>query len=350
MHRTLPAFSALALAAGLALSSLVSGGGAAAAVAAPASAAAPASVLSAIPAADAGPSWSVAPAPAADGSRRANFDYQADPGATLEDAFTVRNNGATPLTLNVYAADAFTTREGNIDLFPAGKKSVDSGTWVALASSRVTVDPGKQTVIPFTVTVPKDARPGDHPTGIVTSLRSQDSGATVQVDRRLGARMQIRVSGELKPAVEISKPRVAFSGTWNPLATGTLDVSYDLTNTGNTRTTATAAVTAAGPLGVGTVALAGTSLPEVLPGSTITVHQRIPAAGALFWLGGTVTVSPESVGIGARALAPVTADFGTAAIPATPLLVLVVVAAAVVVVVVLLRRRRRRRRAAVAKS
>lgn len=329
MHRSL---AALFLSAALVLTPTM----ATAAIVAPTTVTRPAVAA----AADSGPSWSVAPAPAADGSVRPNFDYQVDPGGTITDAIAVRNTGTTALTLQVYAADAFTTREGNIDLLPAGEKSRDSGTWVKLSASSVTIDPGVQTVVPFTVTVPADARPGDHPTGIVTTLRSEDAGATVQVDRRLGSRMQIRVSGDLAPAATISDLHIDYSGVWNLLATGDVDVTYELKNTGNTRVTGTASATAHGPFGLGAVTIGDEQLSEVLPGSTIAVHQRLRGVGALFWLGGQVTVSPESVGVGGRALDALTTSFATAAIPAVPLIILLALLAATLTTLVLLRRRR----------
>jgi len=289
-----------------------------------------------------GPSWSVSPAVTDDGERRANFDYVLDPGETLTDAFTVRNDGAAELTLAVYAADAFTTREGTIDLLPAGEVSVDAGTWVRFPSGSVTLQPGQSEDVPFTLTVPGDARPGDHPAGVVASLVSDDPDAQVQLDRRLGSRMHIRIAGDLSPSVNISDPTVAFTGSLNPLAFGDLEVSYRVENTGNTRITGLAATRAGGPLGIDAGSTGEQQLPEVLPGSSIDVQQRLTGVAAVFWLTGAVEVAPSSVGLGAAALDAVTLDFGTPAVPVVLLAILVLVAAVVVTVVVVLRRRARR--------
>ncbi|RFA15383.1 hypothetical protein B7R21_05040 [Subtercola boreus] len=292
-----------------------------------------------------GPSWGVAPADTALGANRANFEYALAPGAVVDDAFEVTNNGITPLLLKVYAADAFTTREGTIDLLAGGEPSVDSGTWVTLGASDITLTPGQVMVIPFTITVPQDARPGDHPTGIVSSILSTDAGAEVQVDRRLGSRMYIRVDGDLAPAATVSGLTVDYSGSWNPLAVGALDVSYTLSNTGNTRVTALTNLTVEGPFGIAPARTGDEQLPEVLPGSTIDVHQRISGVAALLWLSGAVTVLPTAVGLGAVPLDSVSTPYGMLALPFW-LLILVLVLALVVVGVLLALRRRRRARAA----
>ncbi|RWZ49789.1 DUF916 domain-containing protein [Labedella phragmitis] len=286
--------------------------------------------------------WSVGPADGPLGTGRPFFEYALDPGATIEDAFTVRNDGAMPLTLRVYAADAFTTREGTIDLLPADEQSVDSGTWVGLGATEVDLDPGETAIVPFTLTVPADARPGDHPAGIVTSLLSDDAGAQVQVDRRLGSRLYIRVAGELSPSVDVSEPTVSFDGVWNPFALGRLDVSYTLTNTGDTRVTAVAASSAHGPFGVAAMSTGAEQLPEILPGSSLAVRQSLEGVAALAWLGGAVDVIPTSVGVGATQLDAVVAPYSLAAVPIATLLILAGALVIILAVILLARRSRTR--------
>lgn len=293
-------------------------------------------------AATGGVSWSVSPADTPEGTGRPYFDYALEPGETIDDAFAVRNDGASPLSLSLYAADAFTTREGNIDLLPAGEQSADAGTWVELDVEEVVLDPGETRVVPFRLVVPTDARPGDHPAGIVTSLRSDDDGAQVQVDRRLGSRLFVRVAGELSPSVEVSDPVVSFSGTWNPLALGQVDVVYTLSNTGDTRITAVGASSVHGPAGVASLTTGAEQLPEVLPGSTVEVRQSLSGVAALVWLGGAVNVIPTSVGIGAAQLDAVVLPFGVAAVPVATLLILAGIAVLAIAIVALVHRRRRR--------
>ncbi|PPG01351.1 MULTISPECIES: hypothetical protein [unclassified Rathayibacter] len=302
--------------------------------------AADASTVSAAPAAATGPAWSIGPTADDSGAVRANFDYALDAGAVVEDSISVRNDGAAELVLDLYSADAFTTREGGIDVLTAGTASEDSGTWISLDSASLSLAPGQEAAVPFTVTVPADALPGDHPAGIVTSLRVDDPDAQVQVDRRLGTRLQLRVAGDLVPTVELSEPRVAFSGSWNPLAVGFVTVDYSVANTGNTRITGQTSTSVSGPFGVA-AASAQRQLPEVLPGSEIDVQERLDGVGALLRLSGAVSLQPSSVGFGAAAMEAVTAEFGLAAVPVAALLILLGAAALVALAVALGRRRAR---------
>ena len=73
-------------------------------------------------------------------------------------------------------------------------------TPTAAASS---IQPGKTAQVPFTVSVPDNATPGDYVGGILTSLEQADQAEGINVDRRLGIRIKLRVGGELKPNLAI---------------------------------------------------------------------------------------------------------------------------------------------------
>ncbi|MEV7962751.1 WxL protein peptidoglycan domain-containing protein [Oerskovia paurometabola] len=127
--------------------------------------------------------WGVAPASAP------TFDLALDPGATITDELVVTNRGDVPLDLAVYAADAFTSPTGALDVLPAGATSVDLGAWITADAARIEVGPGERATVPFTLTVPADATPGDHTAALVTSLVTEAGEGGVAVDRRLGTRV-----------------------------------------------------------------------------------------------------------------------------------------------------------------
>lgn len=290
-----------------------------------------ASLVGAMPAAaaDDALSWSVQPADNAQGSGRPNFGYTMDPGETLRDAMVVTNSGDEVLTLDVVAADAYTTDTGQLDLLPSDAVSVDVGAWITLDATTVTVAPGESAEVGFTVSVPADATPGDHTGGVATSYVSQQAGSTVALDRRLGSRMHIRVNGDLTPGVDLTNLSVSYAQSGNPFGASAATVSYDVVNTGNTRITATALVTVAGAFGWAPAAAPLTELPELLPGGTahqsVTIHGVWPLATA------TATVELLPVVIGSdTTLDPVTDDTSTAAVPwALLILVVLVVGGAV---------------------
>lgn len=283
--------------------------------------------------------WTVETVDGVHGADRANFSYVADPGASYTDVMRVTNTGTTLLDLEVYAADAFTTPTGNIDLNTSESPSVDAGTWVEVDTPQLSLGPGAQADVGFTVTVPADATPGDHSAGLITSFRGGGT-ATVDVDRRLATRITVRVAGELAPAVEVTDVEANYRASWNPFEPGAVVLAYRVKNAGNTLVTGVDASAATGPFGAFGTTNEPVLLPEIIPGSTIEIEREL-AMAPWGWVSGSVVVEPEAIGIGARGLASVVHDYTLVAVPWTLLLALALVALAVVTLVVLARRRAR---------
>ncbi|TGJ95981.1 hypothetical protein DLJ96_09375, partial [Actinotalea fermentans ATCC 43279 = JCM 9966 = DSM 3133] len=213
--------------------------------------------------------WGVRPADTVHGTERPNYAYSLEPGASLDDGIVVSNYTQGPLTFRVYAADGFMTDAGELDLLPAGEESSALGAWVSFAGEEVTVEGGDSVVVPFTLTVPADATPGDYAAGVVSSLLVENAEG-VSVDRRLGSRMHLRVAGDLVPAVVLDDVSVTYDGTLNPFAAGDATVTFTVTNDGNTRLAAGQVVRVAGPWGAGAQATPRGELPELLPGTSVT--------------------------------------------------------------------------------
>lgn len=290
--------------------------------------------------------WTVRTAANDYGEDRSSFGYAVNPGGAAEDALVVANHGTDPLNLAVYAADGFTTEKGQLDLLTEGKKSRSIGSWVRAGRKSVRIAPGKSAEIPFTVKVPDNATPGDYVGGILTSLKQADDTEGIAVDRRLGIRIKLRVSGALRPALAVEDVHVDYRGSANPFARGDATVTYSLHNTGNALLSGTQKVTLNGPFGTlstdaGTVA----APPELLPGErwkvTVPVHDVTPALR----LTATVAVTPlvtDAAG-STTALDPVRTTAHGWAVPWTLLLLLVLVLGAAAAGFVLVRRARVRR-------
>lgn len=306
---------------------------------APASASAAAASAATASATTGGVAWTVQTADNAQGTGRGNFAYDVAPGAVISDAMIVVNTGTEPLPLSVYAADAFTASTGEIDVLVDGQPSQDAGTWVTVSPTTLTLNPGDAADLPFTIAVPADARPGDHAAGIVTSFTSADAASTLSVDRRLGTRINLRVSGELTPAATIADVSTQYVPSWNPFDSGRLVVQYALTNTGNTRLTGSETIATTSLVGGRT---APAQMSEILPGSTVQVEREVPVF-SLGWITGAVAVTPEGVGLGAALLSPVSTDFSTAAVPWSLYVLLVLILGIALGTVLTVRRVRRRR-------
>jgi hypothetical protein len=210
----------------------------------------------------------------------------------------------------------------------------------------VTVAPGQTIEVPFTVAVPKNATPGDYAGGIVTSLVRPDAAQQINVDRRLGIRIAVRVTGDLTPGLVVEDARITWDGGLNPFAGGDATLTYRLRNTGNAMISAREASTVTGPFGwFPATASKVVPPPQLLPGETWTTSVRFPGAAASFVILGTASVTPTVTDASGSTsdLPPVTATATGPAVPWMLLLLLVVLAsliiAAVRLRVVLLARR-----------
>ncbi|WP_411699282.1 WxL protein peptidoglycan domain-containing protein [Conyzicola sp.] len=292
-------------------------------------------------------SWGVRTAANDQGTDRQNFGYAIDPGASVADALVVSNHDTVPLDLALYGADGFTTEAGQLDVVTQDTESVALGAWIGFAADSVTVPAGESVEVPFTVTVPDNATPGDYAGAVITSLGQPSQEQGLSVDRRLGIRIHLRVGGTLAPALTVADMRVDYAGSLNPFAAGDATVTYTLENTGNARLTAGQKVTVEGPFGM-LPADAETikTAPELLPGESWEVTTRVAGVVPTFLLSATTVVTLESASssAGDPAIAPVEATATTWAVPWALLVLLLLVAAIVVATILIVRRRRRTRK------
>ncbi|UOE44021.1 DUF916 domain-containing protein [Agromyces larvae] len=288
-------------------------------------------------------SWSVAPAGADGPDGRFSVEHEIEAGRSIDDFFAVRNLGGEAATFALSAADGFYNDNGRFDMLSSDRESVDSGTWIALPDS-VTVAAGDTVVVPFTISVPGNAEPGDHAAGIAASVMSTSSGdgASVGIESRVGFRVMTRVAGELAPALSVGHVIADYRTSWNPLRPGDITVSFEVVNEGNTRLS----------LG-GMVAIAGheTAFPastdraqDVLPGEGHVFTVEIDRVWPLFMFPGEVTVSPTvTTADGAMTtVAPSSASLFVWAMPWPQLLVLA--GLALLVLALVWRRGRSKRR------
>ncbi|WP_434741404.1 WxL protein peptidoglycan domain-containing protein [Micromonospora sp. SH-82] len=276
------------------------------------------------PDASAGARWAVQPSSAKGPTGRNYFIYDLSPGDTLTDHVGVSNLSDRPLAFEVYGTDAYTTTDGAFALLPAAQTATDVGSWVQFEQRRWTVEPGRRADIPFRLTVPANATPGDHAGGVIGSIaqaRTTQDGQRVLVDQRLAARIYLRVAGEVQPAVTVESVTVAYDNPINPLGGGDAVVTYTLRNSGNIRVAGTGAVTLAGPFGWELARTDPVELPELLPGATFTVTERITGVPPALRLTAEVDVRATTVD---DPLPPV---LRAAAVWAPPWLLLALVAA-----------------------
>ena len=275
-------------------------------------------------------SWSLSPARSADPDLPGNrpvLVYDVAPGTTIQDAVTLSNRGNVQLDFDLYATDAFNTADGGFGLLPAEESPADVGSWVELGQDGVTVPPGMAVTIPMTITVPADARPGDHVGAVLAGSpapgRGPD-GAVVSIDRRTGTRIYLRVQGELVQDLDVGDIRTTYTPSINPMS-GSAQVDYRVENRGNVRMAGRHVVTVAGPFGLAGSQSDVLDLPELLPGESVELSTTVDGVPAAFVASATVRIEPEAAE-GATDAPVSERSNATVAVPVTLLALLAVAA------------------------
>ncbi|MGX4653750.1 WxL protein peptidoglycan domain-containing protein [Micromonospora sp. SCSIO 07396] len=269
--------------------------------------------------------WAVQPSSAKGPTGRNYFIYDLAPGSTLTDHVGITNLGDRPVTFDVYGTDAYTSTDGAFALLPADRPATDVGSWIRVERREWTIPAGKRVDIPFRLTVPANATPGDHTGGVigaVARIRTTADGQRVLVDQRLAARVYLRVTGPVRPAVTVEAVDVSYDNPVNPFGGGDLVVRYRLRNDGNVRVGGSGTVTVRAPFGREQARTSPTDLPELLPGATFTVTERITGVPPLLRLNAEVDIAATTTD---TALPPVVR---TAGVWAPPWLLLALLAGA----------------------
>ncbi len=241
-------------------------------------------------------SWALSPTGTDpnDPSSRPTLSYELAPGATIKDSVSVWNFGDVTLTFHVYATDAFNNQTGQFTLFPGATAPRDVGGWVKLQTNDIAVAPKQRVDIPITVTVPADAAPGDHAGAVLASsptptLNSQ--GQPITVDRRVGSRIYLRVTGPVNPELVVENLSTKYHGIFNPFS-GSADVEYTVRNPGNVRLGAHQTLVVKDPLGRTVATRALEDIAELLPDNAVTIRTRLTGIEAAVRLTTEVKLEP----------------------------------------------------------
>ncbi|MES4906656.1 MULTISPECIES: hypothetical protein [unclassified Streptomyces] len=237
-----------------------------------------AAALLTAPATAAGPNWSARPAAGGTAGPGAGdrpyFYLEGGPGSALRDRLSVVNRGEGPRTVQLRPADA------TPDAPSAGR---GSGAWISLAAKRVTVPARTRADVPFTLTVPPETPPGDHPGAILVT----GGGREVRVP------VHLRVRGRTLAAITVEDVKVVKDG-------GGATIHYALVNRGNTVLTPRLAVRADGLFGEVLRRDARTLPVELAPGRRVRLTEKWPDPPALDSVDVTLTATAAG---GAHAVA-----------------------------------------------
>ncbi|MCA9327016.1 DUF916 domain-containing protein [Candidatus Saccharibacteria bacterium] len=158
------------------------------------------------------------------------FIHTLNGGDTAEDGVKIFNYTDEERTVVLGAVDSIAASDGSFSCKQNTEKRVAVGTWVQLSEEKVVIPAKSNVTVGFTITVPKDAGPGEHD-GCITAQDTKNfapkSGQGVLLGFRNAIRMAITVPGDL--VKKLSYQRVDIQRT----DSGNYTVSPVLKNEGN---------------------------------------------------------------------------------------------------------------------
>ncbi|MHC9043273.1 COG1361 family protein [Microbacterium saperdae] len=294
--------------------------------------------------------WQVQPTATSDGER-SQIDASASPGETVTDSITIRNLGDADLTLTLESFDIVKTPAGDITIPAEPSDDPLASAWVTFSTPEVSLPTGSQAEVPFSLSLPADAGPGDYAVALMASMSQPTQtadGQQVLLDTRVGVRLYLRVLGDMRSEITISGFDIDRQQPWwNPLPSK-VAADIDIANTGNVRLDSSVTLRLEGPFGIPLGETAQISLPQLSPGDAMTLSNvqtttKSAARPALF----TETIAPFFLTVKATIRATEVSSGQEFEFVATETAVdvpwaLVIAAAVALVTVVALRRRRTR--------
>ncbi|AJT66673.1 hypothetical protein T261_5038 [Streptomyces lydicus] len=235
----------------------------------------------------AAPGWSAAPAPGG-GARpgpqdRPYFYLEGAPGTVLRDRLSLSNPSGRAVTLRL--------------------RGSGTGSWLALAAKEVTVPPRTRAGVPFTVTVPRNVTPGNHPGALIATGRG----------RRARVPVYLRVTGPVLSALTVEDVSVGGGGGGAAGGGGPAVIRYALVNRGNTALRPKVALRAEGIFGE-VLRRTARALPgELRPGQRMERTEKWPDPPGLDSVEIRVTATAEGGARGAASATYTAVPWGGAA-------------------------------------
>jgi hypothetical protein len=134
-------------------------------------------------------------------------ELKAQPDGTTTQSVTITNTGAEAVRVRAELSDWFLSRDGSPQFGESTDKTYSATEWTRLAPPEQTIEPGRDAIVRFSVTIPASAQPAGYRTGILFEFgpAAADTAAhrrEVQVRSRIATLIYVNV-GDPAPAVEL---------------------------------------------------------------------------------------------------------------------------------------------------
>ncbi len=124
------------------------------------------------------------------------YEIAGDPGQTLHEKMGLVNE--TKNTQTFYASFANFEAQGDTGSPTFVDAKDDLGTWITTEQASITLAPGAQKEMSFTITIPKDAEPGGHFAAIFWGTSPGGAPGQVSIGAKTGMLILLSVNGDVK--------------------------------------------------------------------------------------------------------------------------------------------------------
>lgn len=156
------------------------------------------------------------------------FYLELDLGETATFDAHVRNPAEVPQSVTLYLGDL--DFSGDSPVLKEGTQT-DVGTWGRAEQDKVLIPPKSQVDARFSITVPRDAEPGDHIGAVVAESQPQAAGQ-FELVLVAATRLYVTVPGEVRRGLEIESVKRQLNSLLFP---SRMTVSAKIRNTGRVR-------------------------------------------------------------------------------------------------------------------
>ena len=239
---------------------------------------------------------------------RAYFFWSATPGSPLSDQVVVVNFGVKPVTVRLFVTNAYSGVQGVTGFLPRGQARGGPAGWITVQfphhSPVLHLAPRSKVTLPISVSIPKNAPPGDHEGAVIAALTSvvQVKGhAKLHLVQQVGVRVITRISCPpatphcLRPQFSVLDLRVSHSDPLNPFTSGSAVMSFVVKNTGNELLGGKVTASVSGLFGSTSTGSQVITLPILLPGGSYRASLRVSGIYPELVETAQVKVAPQGV-------------------------------------------------------
>ena len=148
------------------------------------------------------------------------YELELEPGESATFPASIRNNGPDSVTLPTTTSDFQSNGPNGVPSIVRKSELVypdqELSTWISLSDTSVTLAPGEEKTIMFTIDVPVNATPGGHYGAVLFRNPGSETSTTgsVGINVDYGIIILVDVEWELIVDVEIDPPIISGGGGW----------------------------------------------------------------------------------------------------------------------------------------